>query len=99
MADFTNFTKTNIIHHVFSKSPVSPITTLAMARNKSGHTVTSDDVFGEEIPACYEVSTDAQRKALKANKNDLCVMNYGSDAQRCFYYDEDEGWIERIKEW
>ena len=98
MADFTNFTKTNLIHHVFSKSPVSPTTPLALARNKSGHTVTSDDVFGEEIPACYEVSTDAQRNALKGNRNDLCVMKNGSSTQRCFYYDnKDNLWHERTK--
>ena len=89
-----NFIENNLQFHIFSKSPVSPETTLGMALNKSGHTLTTDDMFGEELPAFYSVSDITERDSLKANFNDLCKIGNN------FYYytlkeDGSYGWLDR----
>ena len=48
----SNFTNLNEVFHIFSKTPVADGQTLASARNKSGHTVTVNDVWAEDIHNC-----------------------------------------------
>lgn len=60
--------------HVFSKSPASVATALGDASNRSGHTVTASDVWGQEIPAFFYAKTQAVAETYKplAKTNDLC---------------------------
>ena len=60
--------------HVFSKSPASVATALGDASNRSGHTVTASDVWGQEIPAFFYAKTQAVADTYKslAKTNDLC---------------------------
>jgi hypothetical protein len=60
--------------HVFSKSPASVATALGDASNRSGHTVTASDVWGQEIPAFFYAKTQAVADSYKslAKTNDLC---------------------------
>ena len=48
-----NFTLLNEQFHIFSKSPVRSGQLLGAARNKSGHTVTTSDVWSEDFPALF----------------------------------------------
>ena len=75
-----NFTENNLLYHIFSKSPVSDATTLAQSLNKSGHTLTTDDIFGEELPAFYDVADTTERNSLTATVNDVCKIGEN------FYY-------------
>ena len=60
--------------HVFSKSPASVATALGDASNRSGHTVTASDVWGQEIPAFFYAKTQSVADSYKslAKTNDLC---------------------------
>lgn len=89
-----NFTENNLLYHIFSKSPVSDATTLAQSLNKSGHTLTTDDIFGEELPAFYDVANTTERNDLTAYNNDVCKIGNN------FYYytlkeDGSYGWLDR----
>jgi hypothetical protein len=89
-----NFTENNLLYHIFSKSPVSDATTLAQSLNKSGHTLTTDDIFGEELPAFYDVADTTERNSLTAYNNDVCKIGNN------FYYytlkeDGNYGWLDR----
>jgi hypothetical protein len=75
-----NFTENNLLYHIFSKSPVSDDTSLGMSRNKSGHTLTTDDIFGEELPAFYSVANITDLDSLTATINDVCKIGEN------FYY-------------
>lgn len=52
-----SFTNLNELFHIFSKSPVRSGQLLGSARNKSGHTITSSDVWSEDIPAMFYAYT------------------------------------------
>ena len=54
----SNFTNLNEIFHIFSKTPVADGQTLASARNKSGHTVTVNDIWADDIPAFFSAPTE-----------------------------------------
>lgn len=47
----TTYINNNVKFHAFSKSPVSPDTTLGGAVNPSGHTITTSQVRSQDIPA------------------------------------------------
>ena len=89
-----NFTENNLLYHIFSKSPVSDATTLAQSLNKSGHTLTTDDIFGEELPAFYDVANTTERDDLTAYNNDVCKIG-----NNFYYYTSKEdgsyGWLDR----
>ena len=69
-----SFTNLNEQFHIFSKSPVRTGQTLGSARNKSGHTVTSADVWTDDIPAMFYAYTTTQKNSFEliASENDLC---------------------------
>ena len=83
-----NFTENNLLYHIFSKSPVSDTTTLGQSLNKSGHTLTTDDIFGEELPAFYDVADEKTRNALSAVNNDICKIG-----GNFYYYTFDQNGI------
>lgn len=60
---------------MFSKSPAANFTTLGGARNKSGHTTTTADVWAEEVPQFFSALNEGKFNAFKslAKLNDLCV--------------------------
>ena len=89
----SNFTKLNEIFHIFSKTPVADGQTLASARNKSGHTVTTSDIWAEDIPAFFSAPTQSHITNLKniAKDNDLC---YDETNKSILYFKNDE-WIQR----
>jgi hypothetical protein len=96
-----NLLDTNQLFHFLSKSPVGLETTLDAARNKSGHTLTTDDIFGEEIPACFVPETEDQLKNIpkySLHKNDLAAIGYGSSSVKCYYYNGTQ-WVERTESW
>ena len=88
-----NFTNLNEIFHIFSKSPVANGQTLATARNKSGHTVTTSDVWAEDIPAFFSASTQKDFEKFKslAKDNDLCYY----DIEKSIFYFKKEQWMKR----
>lgn len=59
-------------YHTLSKYPVDENTSLANVRNKSGHTVTTSDIWASEIPAFFVVYDDDTRNSLAAKEGDLC---------------------------
>lgn len=79
-AETTGYNNINLLNepfHIFSKSPSSPNSTLASASNRSGHTVTSSDIWCDEIPAFFYPTTDPEYEICKSigSKNDL--MRWG----------------------
>lgn len=88
-----NFTNLNEIFHIFSKSPVANGQTLATARNKSGHTVTTSDVWAEDIPAFFSAPTQKDFEKFKslAKDNDLCYY----DIEKSIFYFKNGQWIKR----
>lgn len=91
----SNFTNLNEIFHIFSKSPVADGQTLAKARNKSGHTVTTSDIWAEDIPAFFSAPTQShiENFATIAKDNDLC---YDETKKSIFYFKEGK-WTPRGK--
>lgn len=85
----SNFTNLNEIFHIFSKTPVADGQTLASARNKSGHTVTTSDVWAEDIPAFFWAPTQSYIDNFKtiAKDNDLC---YDETNNYIFYFRDGE---------
>ena len=77
----TNINLVNEAFHVFSKSPASPTTSLGGARNKSGHTTTSSDVWADPIPAFLYAGGNKSKfegfglLGSSLNVNDLCFYN------------------------
>lgn len=61
-------------YHTLSKYPVDENTSLANVRNKSGHTVTTSDIWASEIPAFFVVYDDDTRNSLAAKEGDLCTQ-------------------------
>lgn len=59
-------------YHTLSKYPVDENTSLANVRNKSGHTVTTGEIWSSEIPAFFVVYDDDTRNSLPAEEGDLC---------------------------
>jgi hypothetical protein len=88
-----SFTNLNEKFHIFSKSPVRSGQLLGSARNKSGHTVTSSDIWSEDIPAMFYAYTTEQRTSFAniASDNDLCY----DKAQNQLYYYKNKNWCER----
>ena len=88
-----SFTNLNEQFHIFSKSPVRAGQTLGSARNKSGHTVTTSDIWAEDIPALFYAYTTNQRNNFKniASDNDLC---YDKEINKLYYF-KSGSWIER----
>lgn len=62
--------------HAFSKSPIKGDQRLSNAVNKSGHTVTSSEIWTDDIPWFTEVSneTNAIKRAKDANYNDIILL-------------------------
>jgi hypothetical protein len=92
-----NLVDINQLYHFLSKSPVNVDTTLSKVRNKSGHTLTTDDIFGEEIPACFVPDDVDQLNSIpksSLNKNDLAAIAYGSSNASYYYYDGSV-WVKR----
>lgn len=89
----SNFTNLNEVFHIFSKTPVADGQTLASARNKSGHTVTVNDVWAEDIPAFFSAPTETHITNLKAiaKDNDLCY----DETNKSIRYFKNGEWIER----
>lgn len=60
--------------HVFSKSPASNATGLGSATNRSGHTVTANDVWADDIPGFFYAATQevAETYISFAKHNDIC---------------------------
>lgn len=89
----SNFTNLNEIFHIFSKSPVADGQTLAKARNKSGHTVTTSDIWAEDIPAFFSAPTkvDVEKFKALAKDNDLCY----DDVEKAIFYFKNGEWIRR----
>ena len=54
----------NVKFHAFSKSPVSPDTTLGGAVNPSGHTITTSQVRSQDIPAFLNTFQGTKEQAL-----------------------------------
>lgn len=73
-----NLQKQIELFHGFSKSPTYDNQAFANAVNKSGHTVTTTDIWSEEIPYINAdfTSTDAVPEAINANsvKNDILLI-------------------------
>jgi hypothetical protein len=93
-----NLVDINQLYHFLSKSPVGLDTTLSKVRNKSGHTLTTDDIFGEEIPACFVPDDYKQLTSIpesSLNKNDLAAIAYGSSNASYYFYNGDE-WVNRV---
>ena len=88
-----SFTNLNEKFHIFSKSPVRSGQLLGSARNKSGHTVTSSDIWSEDIPAMFYAYTTEQRISFAniASDNDLC---YDKTLNTLYYY-KDKTWHDR----
>ena len=65
--------------HIFSKSPVLSSMAVSQAVNKSGHTVSTNDVWADDIPWFTEVADEAGAitRAADARYNDLIL--WGSD--------------------
>ena len=61
MATYIN---NNVKFHAFSKSPVSPDTTLGGAVNPSGHTITTSQVRAQDIPAFLNTFQGTKDQAL-----------------------------------
>lgn len=90
MANIKNFSDKNLLFHIFSKSPVNETQTLEQVKNKSGHTLTTDDIFGEEIPACFFSNEQKDKTRFKARKNDLCKIGNNN-----YYFYNGSEWKER----
>lgn len=88
-----SFTNLNEQFHIFSKSPVRAGQTLGSARNKSGHTVTTSDIWAEDIPAFFYAYTEEQKDKFGsiASENDLC---YDKTSDTLYYFKSDS-WIGR----
>lgn len=65
--------------HIFSKSPVLSSMAVSQAVNKSGHTVSTNDVWADDVPWFTEVADEAGAitRATDARYNDLIL--WGSD--------------------
>ena len=65
--------------HIFSKSPVLSSMAVSQAVNKSGHTVSTNDIWADDIPWFTEVADEAGAiaRAADARYNDLIL--WGSD--------------------
>lgn len=65
--------------HIFSKSPVLSSMAVSQAVNKSGHTVSTNDVWADDVPWFTEVADEAGAitRAADARYNDLIL--WGSD--------------------
>ena len=65
--------------HIFSKSPVLSDMAVSQAVNKSGHTVSTNDVWADDVPWFTEVADEAGAitRAADARYNDLIL--WGSD--------------------
>lgn len=89
----SNFTNLNEIFHIFSKTPVADGQTLASARNKSGHTVTTSDIWAEDIPAFFSAPTQTYINNLKtiAKDNDLCY----DETNKSILYFKNSNWVQR----
>jgi hypothetical protein len=61
MATYIN---NNVKFHAFSKSPVSPDTTLGGAVNPSGHTITTSQVRAQDIPAFLNTFAGSRGDAI-----------------------------------
>lgn len=61
MATYIN---NNVKFHAFSKSPVSPDTTLGGAVNPSGHTITTSQVRAQDIPAFLNTFQGTKEQAI-----------------------------------
>ena len=61
MATYIN---NNVKFHAFSKSPVSPDTTLGGAVNPSGHTITTSQVRAQDIPAFLNTFAGSKQDAI-----------------------------------
>ena len=61
MATYIN---NNVKFHAFSKSPVSPDTTLGGAVNPSGHTITTSQVRSQDIPAFLNTFQGTKETAI-----------------------------------
>lgn len=62
--------------HAFSKSPIKGDQRVANAVNKSGHTITTSEIWSDDIPWFTEVSTEeiAIQRAADARYNDLILL-------------------------
>lgn len=105
----TTYINTNVKFHGFSKSPVSPDTTLGGAVNPSGHTITTSQVRSQDIPAFINTfqGTEAQARTwLSTNypepaHNDIAYyggeFKAGFSTPKCLKYNakaETPGWQE-----
>lgn len=63
--------------HTFSKSPINGDQRLSNAVNKSGHTVTTSEIWSYDIPWFTEVSNEknAIERAKDARYNDIILLN------------------------
>lgn len=86
-----HFIDLNERFHVFSKSPVAAGQTLAGVRNKSGHTVTTSDIWGEDIPGFFKAYTADMKTAFLAfaKENDMCEYD------GTLYYCKEGAWHAR----
>jgi hypothetical protein len=60
----STYINNNVKFHGFSKSPVSPDTTLGGAVNPSGHTITTSQVHSQDIPAFLNTFQNTKEEAL-----------------------------------
>ena len=60
----TTYINNNVKFHAFSKSPVSPDTTLGGAVNPSGHTITTSQVRAQDIPAFLNTFAGSKQDAI-----------------------------------
>lgn len=74
-----NYLDKNEKFHIFSKSPVLSSMAVSQAVNKSGHTVSTNDVWADDVPWFTEVADEAGAitRAADARYNDLIL--WGSD--------------------
>lgn len=83
--------------HSFSKLPVDNDLKLNNAINKSGHTVTSSEVWANDIPYYGKMgSLDDVISKIQPNaqKNDMCFITSGKDMGKTFQYDGNNNWID-----
>ena len=78
MATYIN---NNVKFHAFSKSPVSPDTTLGGAVNPSGHTITTSQVRAQDIPAFLNTFQGTKDQALT-----WLATNYATPAHNDIVY-------------
>lgn len=83
--------------HSFSKTPVQGSTSLGNAINKSGHTVTTSEVWAQDIPYYGKMGSLVDVKAKVepyARKNDMCYITAGADKGKTFQYDGAGNWTD-----